>query len=421
MSISLPVITLATPGQRYSCHGCGHCCRDFTVQLREADRERLDRQGWAARLGFDPTIKLRGQHYLRQREDGSCIFLKPDGKCQIHAEFGFEAKPIACRFFPYMFSPATTSVRMGISFACQSVVENKGLAYNTQAGEAQRMARDIPEALVPAGLAHLARKRPAEAGELEGLERGLVQWISGPESLSTRLDGLAWLATTLAAAKLDRVRGSRFVELVDTLVTHLADELPHHPVALAEPRELMLLRTAVFARVEDPKLAIGGRLGRWAVAFDQGCRYWRWRGENASWTVPPVRGIDGIAVTFVTVESVKGVTQSPELAECDELLTRWMRATIEGGRVWGSGYYGWSAIDGLLSLSLSTACVGWVARLSAAKAGRGVPNLSDVRVAVRRIDRSAGRAPWLGGKEERVRLAWFQRYGDLRRVLAEQY
>ncbi len=421
MSISLPVIPLATPGQRYSCHGCGHCCRDFTVQLREADRERLDRQAWTARLGFDPTIKLRGQHYLRQREDGSCIFLKSDGRCQVHAEFGFEEKPIACRFFPYMLSPASASVRMGVSFACQSVVENKGSVYNAQAGEAQRMAGEIPEALAPAGEAHLARKRPAEPGELEGLERRLVPWIGGPEPLATRLDGLAWLASTLAAANLDRVRGSRFVELVDTLVTHLADELPHHPVAPAEPRERMLLRGAVFARLEDPKLAIGGRLGRWAGALEQGWRYWRWRGENPSRLVPRVRGLDGPAVTFGAVESVHGIMQSPALTECDELLTRWIRASIEGGRVWGSGYYGWSAVDGLFALSLSTACVGWVARLSAAMAGRTAPDLTDLRVAVRRIDRSAGRAPWLGGNTERVRLAWFRQYGELRRVLAEQY
>ena len=37
MTVSLPILMLPVATQRYSCHGCGNCCRDFTVQLRDAD------------------------------------------------------------------------------------------------------------------------------------------------------------------------------------------------------------------------------------------------------------------------------------------------------------------------------------------------------------------------------------------------
>ena len=95
MSVSLPILMLPVSTQRYSCHGCGNCCRDFTVQLRDADLAKLRAQQWEEKLGMPVTTEFRGTLFLRQREDGACIFLMDDGLCRIHKEYGFEEKPIA--------------------------------------------------------------------------------------------------------------------------------------------------------------------------------------------------------------------------------------------------------------------------------------------------------------------------------------
>ena len=58
-SSALPILTLAVKQQQYSCHGCGNCCRDFTVQLRDDDRRRLDEQGWANKLGHPITVEFK--------------------------------------------------------------------------------------------------------------------------------------------------------------------------------------------------------------------------------------------------------------------------------------------------------------------------------------------------------------------------
>ena len=84
---TIPLTILPLPSQRYSCHGCGNCCRDFTVQLREADLEKLRSQDWERTLG-DVTVEFRGRRFLAQRADGACVFLLEGGKCRIHAEFG---------------------------------------------------------------------------------------------------------------------------------------------------------------------------------------------------------------------------------------------------------------------------------------------------------------------------------------------
>ena len=255
MSISLPILPLATPGQRYSCHGCGNCCRDFTVQLRPEDSQRIRQQAWENRIGTNPIVVFRGQEYLRQLADGACIFLLDDGRCRIHAEYGLETKPVACQMFPYMLAPSETASQMGVSFACQSVVENKGKQYNEQVSDALKIVlRGIPEVVRPARSAAISRSRRAEAGELEALKSRLVRWIQRDSPLHQRLDGLAWIAQTLSVAQLNKVRGSRFKELVDLLFDALADELPLHPIGSAIPRQIALFQGSVFARTEDPKL-----------------------------------------------------------------------------------------------------------------------------------------------------------------------
>ena len=41
MAKRVPLEILDLKDQRYSCHGCGDCCRDFSVQLRDEDLDRL--------------------------------------------------------------------------------------------------------------------------------------------------------------------------------------------------------------------------------------------------------------------------------------------------------------------------------------------------------------------------------------------
>lgn len=423
MNIALPVLALATPGQRYTCHGCGNCCRDFTVQLRPKDVARIVEQGWMARLATNPIVSFRGQHYLRQRADGACIFLMGDGRCQVHAEYGFEAKPIACQMFPYMVAPSHATAQMGVSFACQSVVENKGKLVNEQVNDALRIAlRGLPETLRPVTGLTLAHKRLAEPGEIEWFTKRLVAWIESDSPLRIRLDGIAWIAQALAVARLTRVRGARWNELLDVLFDALAAELPLHPIAPPSPRQIAQLQSAIFSRTEDPKPLAQGAPSRLMSIVNQLRRSRAWRTGRGTRVVPAMGSQSGGSASFAQVWRVTAASDTHESEAqareaIDALMTRWLRASIEGGRSWGSGYYGWNAVDGLAALCITTASIGWVARYEAAREARASVTLDDVRRAVRRIDRTAGRAPWLGRTSERLRIAFLVRDDGLRRVL----
>ena len=221
---SIPLTVLPLGEQRYGCHGCGDCCRDFTVQLRERDLERLRAQGWDRELG-EVTVEFRGRRYLRQREDGGCVFLRADGKCRIHAEHGFAAKPVACQLFPFTFAPDARSAKVGISFACASVLANRGPGRASHLGELRRMAGEIDE-LAPSRTLLDARTE-ATPEEADAAADVLDRWLSDSAvPFAFRIDGVAWLGQQLAGATFAKVRGARLRELLETLVGALPEVVP---------------------------------------------------------------------------------------------------------------------------------------------------------------------------------------------------
>src|SRR5437660_10016842 len=119
---SLPVL------QNWDCHGCTDCCREYLVAVTDAERARIEAQGW----GDDPALKgvklfrraggwFSGKVALNHRPGGACVCLNEQGGCRIHAKFGSEAKPLACRVYPFVLVPTGDHWRVGLRFACPSV------------------------------------------------------------------------------------------------------------------------------------------------------------------------------------------------------------------------------------------------------------------------------------------------------------
>ena len=414
-SRSLPILMPNLPWQKYSCHGCGDCCRDFTVQLRERDLKKLSSQGWAERFGTEVVQSFRGQSYLSRKDDGSCVFLNGEGLCKIHAEFGFSEKPIACQVFPFNIAPDESGVRVGLNFLCKSVQRNEGSALGTHQKDIRRFVQAIPELSRPAPDPLLASgETTASRSEITKLVDCLDQWLSRPDlEFLEKLDGLAFIATCLGDATLTTVRNERFSELLDTLFSVLQEELRLQPIASPSRRQERLLRQAVFTRTEDPRIGTGKGRFRSTVSQLRRNRAMRLgRGRTPFLTAELPSGVD-----FRAVAGVAGCEDSPDLASIAELFTRYLRATLHAGRAWGSAYYGWSVTDGLQAVVLNTACILWIAKLSSASESRTVALLKDYQLAIGRVDRQAGRAPWLGNPVERIRLNYLRMDHGLRRLI----
>ncbi|MHC4698532.1 MAG: YkgJ family cysteine cluster protein, partial [Planctomycetota bacterium] len=390
------------PGQQWSCHSCSHCCRSLVIHLFEKDREKMDRQGWAERLGIAPYGRAGRGWVLNKRPDGACVFLDENNLCKIHSEFGEEAKPLACRMFPFSVRRVSRGWQASLRFDCPSAAASKGEPLDkARAGLAKLVAGLDHRDPQVEDTAELKRGVSATMEELDTVTASFTRWLLGgaessssvPEdgceepasggshqrgshqrtSILERLIAAVRITTTLGEATLGKVRGERFTELVDLLFSSAAAQYMDLPLAPTD-RQRGMLRQLVFAHAEHISLA-ELRLGPWGRLRMK----WRQLGSarrflSGTGAVPRLPGVSRNA-TFDAVEAVESPSEprtvAPPLvggaarADEDDILARYLAARLSSRSVFGEGYYGCAVFPGLTSLWLSVAAAGWLARYHA--------------------------------------------------------
>ena len=415
VSRSLPVLLPVIDGQRWSCHSCGLCCRSLVGHLTDKERRRLDEQGWVQQLGIAPYVKSGRRWALNKQPDGACVFLDEQNRCKIHAKFGEADKPLACRIFPFSVRPVGEAWQASLRFDCPSVTSSKGKALEGHRGWLGELAGQIQHGDESGeDLADFHRGVHATAEELRTLTARLSRWLSnGEKPMTDRLIGAARLTATFYVAKLRKVRGPRFAELLDLLL----EALPRDCATRPEPptaRQRAMLRQYAFAHAEHVSLMEmrSGLGGRWAKRWQQLHSAKQFlRGEGL---VPNLPGFD-TQVTFESVEAVGPVVERRE--ELADLMRRYLTARIEGRTVYGGGFYGWSVFAGLGAMWLSTAAAGWLARYHAAAERRTSISFEDYALALGIVDRAATRLPALGTMTEKARVSYLMGDDGLARLM----
>jgi Fe-S-cluster containining protein len=78
----------------YVCHRCRRCCHDKLIQVNPYEIARLARNRGLTTGAFLRDFVEAERPYLNRREDGSCVFLGPEG-CTVHPD-----RPLVCRVYP---------------------------------------------------------------------------------------------------------------------------------------------------------------------------------------------------------------------------------------------------------------------------------------------------------------------------------
>jgi lysine-N-methylase len=357
--------------QNWDCHVCGTCCQEYLVTVTDEERRRIEAQGWADDPDFAglPLFERRGppwarRYHLNHRPDGSCVFLRENGRCRIHERFGYETKPLACRLFPFVLVPVADHWRVGLRFACPSAAASKGRPLAEHDADLERFAALLAEReglqarpdgtlLAPPALGWGQRVDWPDL--LRFVQALLVLLKDRRDPMERRLRKCLALGDLCREARLRELRGARLTEFLEVMVANLEKDVPAEAAAVPAPswigRVLFRQAVALFTRKDHgPNRGVvkHGRLGLLNAA---------WRFAQGRGPVPAMHGWLP-ETTFEAIEAARGPL--PEAVE--QILERYYALKVGSLQFCGPAYFGLSFWEGFEALAATLPIILWTTR-----------------------------------------------------------
>lgn len=419
LPLELPTI------QNWSCHNCGGCCRQHAIEITEEERQRIISQNWVGepgiprdrpllvRLGLFPWSK---RYRLGHQADGACVFLDERGLCRIHAKFGEQAKPLACRIYPYAFHPAGKKITVSLRFSCPSVAANRGTSLAAQQQELKVLERLV----VPEGTERMPPPQVSSGQTLDWPDTlKIVQRLddliaNGPGEVPLRVLRSLKFVELVGQCRFEKIRGPRLDDFL-TIISEAAaaetsGETPGDPESIPEPspagRMQFRLLCAQYARRDTFGDLDSGWRHRWRL-FRTAMRFTRGTG-----IIPRVQA-EFAEVPFSALEQSFG----PLSEQADEMLIRYLRVKVQGLHFCGPAYYNVPLVEGFQSLALVVPVVLWLARWLAAGQRRTRLETGDVSKALSIADHHHGYSPAFGQSGFRGRVRFLARLDDIAKLL----
>jgi lysine-N-methylase len=396
------------------------------VYVTDEERQRILAQGWEQEPElqglelFERVNESEGWR-LRHRADGSCVFLDADHRCRIHARFGLEAKPFACRLYPFVLMPHGGHWQLGLRFSCPPVAWNTGRPLSEHltevralAGVLEKRQQGLPEPRPP-----LNGAQSLSWADIERVVQALDRLLAADSfPLEQRWRQMLYLVGMLREARFDgggdvrrAVTGKRLNELLQVLSAAAQSETPpadQLPAPSRKGRLLFRSLLAVYVRKDSgPERGTAQRTvwGRLAAA---------WRFAQGKGRIPRLHACLPEHADFQHAEHpwprhTEGL--NPALA----LLERWSRAKLLSLQFCGPGNFGLNLWQGIESLLLAAVAVLWLGRVLHAQ-GQAVVDAM-VR-AVRTVDDNFGFNQLLGGRRQRWILQLLRPGDELGRLIS---
>ena len=409
---SLPVL------QNWDCHGCTDCCREYRVGVTAEERARIEAQDW----NNDPTMKgvklfakmggiFSREERLNQTPTGDCVFLDEKGGCRIHAKFGSEAKPLACRIYPFVLVPAGDHWRIGLRFACPSVAEDRGRPIVKH----QSAVKEYVEALEKqVGLAHRSVPLPmlqkaqtvswSDIGLFQRTFHGII--LQEGQPLEWRLRKCLALIELCRGARFDKLAGDRLREFLSVVTEGLNPDVPAHPISIPPPgwigRILFRQTMAIYSRKDAGKNKGISRHGRLALLWAAFC-------FARGWGRLPRMHAEMPETTFEQLDAPQGPLPDVSTRQ----LVRYYQVKIESGQFFGPNNFHLRFWDGLETLILTYPAIMWMSR-----ALNDRPREEAISLGLRMVDDNFGFNPLLGSRRQLFASRLLARRSELTRLVA---
>ncbi len=254
--------------QSFQCRSCGRCCRNsWDIQVPTEARAEIARSNAARKVrgsGYQPlTVLKTGMVVTGRKPDGACVFLTEGNLCSIHGELGGSRKPIACQLFPYSLTATPDGYFASLSFACPSVVADRGGDLQANRNELEGLLERVTAAEVPERV-WLVAGRSVPWASFRLLEQALEASYRPSEPVSSLLDlavsvllavpdsddGIDW-------AGLDKPRDDALEEsMLAMFATSVVAiwELPNHPEQRQAFSQALLAGEPLFSQRQQMTL-----------------------------------------------------------------------------------------------------------------------------------------------------------------------
>jgi lysine-N-methylase len=386
--------------------------------VTDEERRRIDALGWDSEPQLAGVRRFvrggtwwSGRWRLNERADGACVFLTDKNRCRIHERFGPEAKPLACRLFPFILVPVGDHWHVGLRFACPSAAGNRGSPVTLREPELRVWAGVIEDR---EGLRdQTLPPPPLQAGQrvawpdLLRFQQALMALLSDRrDRMERRMRKCLALANLCRQARFDKVTGGQLVEFLALLTAGLDEEVPARPADVAPPswvgRVLFRQLLAVYARKDrgnDKGDVTRSRLALLRAA---------WRFARGKGLVPRLNG----RLPDSTFEALEAPA-APLPAAAEEALERYYLVKVASMQFCGPTQFHLPFWDGLESLAATLPAILWL--------GRGFSDVPrDVAVvnAVNLVDDHFGYNRLLGTRRFRFPVRLLARRGELEKLIA---
>jgi lysine-N-methylase len=418
--MSFPLVQLPVV-QNWDCHGTGSCCKEHRINLTEEEARRIEAQGWDRDTdlgGYRPVRRsgwLWRRPFLNRRSDGGCVFLSSEGRCRIHERHGYDAKPLACRLFPFVLIPVADHWRVGLRYSCPSAAASKGRPLTDHDADLRAMADRLAEreGLTPQPDGALIRPPPLDRGQrvewpvlLRVLERFLALLRDRSDPVERRWRKCLLLADQVRRTQLDQLPPGNLEQTLTFLATVANTDTPKDPHHVPTPstlgRVIFRFAAALYTRSDhgpNRGAATRGRLRLLVAAL---------RFARGSGRVPQMHRLLPEA-TFEDAEEPRG----PLDPAAEEVLERYYLTKVGSFQFCGPASFGLSFWEGLQGLAVTVPLILWAMRLF-----RDAPREQAAIQALSIVDHHFGFNPLLASWRMRLGFRTLTRRGDLARLIA---
>ncbi len=411
----MPTLETLPINECWECSHCTQCCRGSQIVLDQADLQRLNQQHWERHPEFahQRVIERAGllspRYRLAQRADKGCVFLTEQGRCRIHQEFGFDAKPLVCQLYPLQVVPVGGQLILTLRRSCPSAAADLGPSireYTRQVRAAIRRRPGLGKAGEPPAI---LRGVGRNWGDTLLIADGFTRLLNDSRfPLVRRLVHGLQFCDLLEKCQLQSLDSSRLGELVELLVQAAPEESGDWFRPRRPPQRLARL---LFRQVLPEYLRLDPRF--------QVRPSWRQRLRMLRVSIGFALGRGGVPALLPgfpqpRFDDLEQRALGPLASPLQDRLTRYYAAQTASHQYLLFGRAGWTLVERFRALALTFPVGMWTLRYFC---GSQPPSGDDVLRAVTLLDRGQAVAP-LAGVPHRRRITHLARLGELQRLCA---